>query len=389
MILTVTPNPTIDRVVFVRDFAMQDVVRAEREVVAPSGKGIDVALVLQEMGAATHAIALNAGRHGALLAALLEEHSLPIDWITAQGETRMATLLTDVAVGRQSTILAHTLRAGPNHLTQMLERIDAHTGNAHSDKQLRDRQRDEPVWGLVSAGSLPPGLPEDSHAQIIARAGQQGLVTLLDASGPGLLAGVAARPHILKVNAAEFAALIRTRPAASGEEGTHAFGQNGVGQYGVGQSGASHAHMPDPDSLDPMPDEMPDQMPGGVSLESFNGYDSILRLAEQISPHLGTLAREAIVVTLGRSGILAVTETGIYHAPGLAVPALSPAGAGDAVSAGLMWARSRGEDWLTALIWASALAASVVQHAGTGECDREQVLALAEDATVVELDAAP
>ena len=95
---------------------MQDVVRAEREVVSPSGKGIDVALILHELGAKTLAISLNAGLSGAMLAALLAERGLPCHLIPAQGRTRIAALITDQAQKRQSTILAPTLTAGPQHL---------------------------------------------------------------------------------------------------------------------------------------------------------------------------------------------------------------------------------------------------------------------------------
>ena len=49
MILTLTPNPTIDRVVFVRNFRLGAIVRGEREVVTPSGKGVDASLVLHEL----------------------------------------------------------------------------------------------------------------------------------------------------------------------------------------------------------------------------------------------------------------------------------------------------------------------------------------------------
>jgi fructose-1-phosphate kinase PfkB-like protein len=116
MILTVTANPTIDRVLFVRDFAMQDVVRAEREVVSPSGKGIDVSMILHELGAATLAITLNAGLSGDMLAELLAQRGIPCHFIPAEGETRVASLITDLANGRQSTILAPTLTAGPQPL---------------------------------------------------------------------------------------------------------------------------------------------------------------------------------------------------------------------------------------------------------------------------------
>ena len=103
MILTVTPNPTIDRVLFVRDFQMQDLVRAEGEFVSPSGKGIDVSIVLHGFGTGTLAIGLSSGLSGEMLAALLDERQLPYLMIPAHGYTRVAVLITDMTAARQST----------------------------------------------------------------------------------------------------------------------------------------------------------------------------------------------------------------------------------------------------------------------------------------------
>ncbi len=116
MILTVTPNPTIDRVLFVRDFAMQDMVRAEGETIAPSGKGIDVLGAAARAGVETLALGLSAGLSGDMLAALMDEIGAPYEFIPANGYTRVAALITDKAQGRQSTIVAHTLTAEPAHL---------------------------------------------------------------------------------------------------------------------------------------------------------------------------------------------------------------------------------------------------------------------------------
>src|SRR5690606_37498699 len=116
--------------------------RAEREVVSPSGKGIDVSLILHELGAETLAISLNAGLNGEMLAALLAARGLRTHFIPAQGETRIAALITDVAQGRQSTILAPTLRAGATQLEALAAALADHAPAA---------------WGVVCAGSLPPG----------------------------------------------------------------------------------------------------------------------------------------------------------------------------------------------------------------------------------------
>jgi 1-phosphofructokinase family hexose kinase len=313
MILTVTANPTIDRVLFVRDFAMQDVVRAAREVVSPSGKGIDVSIILHVLGAPTVAVALNAGLTGDMLAALLAAQGVPCDFVPAGGHTRVAALIMDQATGRQSTILAATLTAGPEHLDALAARVAAHAPQS---------------WGLVCAGSLPPGLPVTAFAELLALGRAHGLVTLLDSSGAGLRHGLAGRPGILKVNARELAEVA----AVQGHE------------------------------LPALPEQ-----PHRASLAPFAAF---------LRGQIGAWAGEAVVVTLGKAGALAVTAEGAHYAPALQVPLVSPAGAGDAVSAGLMLARRRGQTWADALRLGVAAAGAVVMNEGTAVCTADQVAAL-------------
>jgi 1-phosphofructokinase family hexose kinase len=307
MILTVTANPTIDRVLFVRDFAMQDVVRAEREVVSPSGKGIDVAMILHEMGAKTLAISLNAGLSGAMLAALLERRGVACHFIEARGETRTAALITDLAHGRQSTILAPTLTAGPPQLQSMIDAVAAHAPNS---------------WGLVCAGSLPPGLPTNAWAQLLHTGHDQGLVTLLDSSGIGLQQGIAGLPDILKINGRELAELAR--------------------DY-------------------------------GEVVPPWSAPDQYAALATWLRDHLGKWARSALIITLGAAGALAVTTEEMAYVPAPTVPLVSAAGAGDAVAAGVMVARRHGQGWTDALSLGVAAAAAVVQNEGTAVCTAQQI----------------
>jgi 1-phosphofructokinase len=192
VILTLTPNPTIDRAVYVRDFRFGAVVRAEREVVTPSGKGVDASLVIHELGGETVVLGLSAGINGRLHGELLDVWGIPHDMVPAGGETRMSTVLIDLGLGEQSTISAPTLQATPEHLALLLQAVDRHADRA---------------WGLICGGSLPAGLEVDSYAHLVRRARERGLVVLLDTSGEALRAGVAACPDILKVNRQEMLVL--------------------------------------------------------------------------------------------------------------------------------------------------------------------------------------
>ncbi len=305
MILTVTPNPTIDRVLFVRDFAMQDMVRAEaRQCAERQGHR---RLGAAAFGVETLALGLSAGLSGDMLAALMDEIGAPYEFIPANGYTRVAALITDKAQGRQSTIVAHTLTAEPAHLDRLLARAEAKLPSC---------------WGLVCAGSLPPGMPLDAYPRLLALGKAHGVVTLLDSSGESLRNSVAALPDILKINLSELAAL-----------------------------------APDAAAL------------WRHKAEQAEIVVDAGRLADALAPH--RRFGQALIITLGKQGR--------WRSPRIAAgrPALtrlvSPAGAGDAMSAGLMMARFQGKDYRQRCVGARAMAAAVVGNPGTCECYPHQV----------------
>jgi fructose-1-phosphate kinase PfkB-like protein len=221
-------------------------------------------------------------------------------------------VLVDLAVGEQSTILAPTLTATPEHLPQLIALLDRYAGRA---------------WGVIFGGSLPPGLSPDGYVCLLRHARQRGMVTLLDSSGESLRRGVAGRPHVLKINLHELGML---DPQLAGEMGD---------------------------------------------------AEDVAALAGRLAGRLGEWASDALIVTLGERGTLALTLEGWYHTQPPPVPVVNTAGAGDALNGGVMLARSRGADWREALVLGTAAAASVVMNDGTAICRREQVEALLPQVT--------
>jgi 1-phosphofructokinase family hexose kinase len=273
---------------------------------------VSSSLVLHELGGRTRALGLQAGPTGALHTALLDDRGVPHEFVRAGGDTRMAVVLVDMSIGQQSTITAPTLQAEPTHLAQLLELVERYAGDA---------------WGLISGGSLPAGLPTDSHAQVLRRARQLGLRTLLDASAQALVQGIPGQAHILKIN-----------------------------HHELGMLDA----------------EFGDQVAPG---------DARPRLERR----LGEWASDAVIVTLGERGAIAVTQVGAYWARPPRVPMVNTAGAGDALGAGVMLALSQGNDWPSALRLGTAAAASVVMNEGTAICQRAQVEALLAEVRISEL----
>jgi tagatose 6-phosphate kinase len=137
---------------------------------------------------------------------------------------------------------------------------------------------------VVLSGSLPPGLPVNAYAVLIAMAEAAGVPTLLDSSGAALQHGIAAGPHIVKPNLDELAALTAG--------GTHDSGRLGTRQCAQTSTIMSAA---------------------------------IIREA----------GARSVVVSLGPDGLLALTSDGCWQARSAAVLAGNATGAGDSVVAAL------------------------------------------------------
>ena len=169
---------------------------------------------------------------------------------------------------------------------------------------------------VMLSGSLPPGLPASTYAGLITMAAEAGVPALLDTLGDALRLGVAARSAIVKPNLAELQAL---------------------------------AGRPLPDAC----------------------------AVAAAAADLRTLGTDAVVVTLGSEGLLAVTGEGSWHARPEPVIG-NPTGAGDAAAAALADGLVAGTPWADRVRHAAALGAATVAAQVAGEyapADYERALA--------------
>jgi len=166
---------------------------------------------------------------------------------------------------------------------------------------------------LVLAGSLPKGVSSDLYAQLIHRAHAHGVPVILDAvAGRHLLE---TQPTWIKPNREELEVLV----------------------------GASVRTMHD-------------ALAGAQALNAQFGVN--------------------VLASLDAQGAIAVTRDGAWRAEPLAVPVVSPAGAGDAMVAGLAASLVRGDPIEEGLRLGTAAAAATVMQRGTAQCDRADVLRL-------------
>ncbi len=185
MIATVTLNPSIDQHLLVRGLVKDDANRAHRIFRYPGGKGANVSKVAHELGAPTCAYALVGGFTGAYWKHLMQGLDIRYRAFPVKGDTRINTILTDLADGTQTRVSA----PGPS--------VPAARTRAFLRVLLKVRPRPF-LW--VLGGSLPQGMPASTCRMFIEALQAAGTPCILDADGDALREGVRARPFLVKPN---------------------------------------------------------------------------------------------------------------------------------------------------------------------------------------------
>ena len=195
MIITLTPNPSIDRTVGFRELHRGSVNRASSSRIDPGGKGVNVSRALTAQGASTVAVLPEGGPEGRLMAALLDDAGVARRGVPIRESVRLN--ITAVEPDGTTTKLNEP---GPHldegEIRALLAAVGSAVGAAEG-----------PVW-VVGCGSLPPGAPVDLLARLVGSAREAGARVAVDTSGDPLRPAVDARPDLIKPNRVELEELV-------------------------------------------------------------------------------------------------------------------------------------------------------------------------------------
>ncbi|MFG3660198.1 1-phosphofructokinase [Streptomyces sp. NPDC047706] len=198
MILTVTPNPSLDRTYEVPALARGEVVRATGERMDPGGKGVNVSRAVAASGRRTVAVLPLGGAPGALVAELLDAQGIEVAPVPVAGATR-----SNIALAEADGVLTKINAPGPKLSAEERELL-------FDTVRARSRGAD---W-IACCGSLPRGLAPSWYAELVARAHAGGALIALDTSGCALLEALRERPDVVKPNAEELSEAVG-RPLAT------------------------------------------------------------------------------------------------------------------------------------------------------------------------------
>ena len=194
MILCVTPNPAIDRVMVVPGLRLGKVHRIPGSLVMASGKGLNVARAIRILGGSALSAGFLGGHDGRLLAGLAEQEGLPGSWTPIEGQTRTCTILVDPEKGEATVIN----EAGPAVSAAEWARLQAdvleHAAQASGLSQTSC---------VCFSGSLPMGDSPAAFAALLRALVAARRQVWVDSSAEGLQAALSAGPVGVKVNGLE------------------------------------------------------------------------------------------------------------------------------------------------------------------------------------------
>ncbi|MBQ6823656.1 MAG: 1-phosphofructokinase [Clostridia bacterium] len=190
MIYTVTFNPALDYVIHLNKLELGETNRCYGEELYFGGKGVNVSLVLRELGKENTALGFVAGFTGAALEENLRNQGINAEFIhLKKGLTRINVKMK---AEQETEINAQGPAIDEEALAALFAKLDTLT---EGDT-------------LVLAGSIPASLPADIYEKIMARLQGKGIRFVVDATGKLLMNVLKYNPFLIKPNHRELEELV-------------------------------------------------------------------------------------------------------------------------------------------------------------------------------------
>ncbi len=197
MIFTVTFNPSLDYIVRVDEMRLGTINRTNYEQLLPGGKGINVSIVLGNLGHPSRALGFSAGVTGVALEKLLADAGVDADLVhVKEGFTRINAKVKAV---EETELNGQGPRIAPEDVDALFSKLDV-LGQDDT---------------LVISGSVPNTLPSDMYEQVMERLAGRGVRIIVDAERDLLTRVLPYRPFLVKPNNHElgdiFGVTLKTR----------------------------------------------------------------------------------------------------------------------------------------------------------------------------------
>ena len=202
MILTITPNTSIDKAYQLSEPLIDGTVMRVRQCInVAGGKGLNASRAIATCGENVIATGFCGGNNGKLLRELLLEDGISECFVHVEGETRCCVNVLEPD-GRSTEFL----EPGSPVSSDDVERLSSKVNELLSTADV-----------ATINGSVPAGFGSDSYAALVRSIRDTGTPVIVDASGELLARGIEERPTMVKPNTDEIGQLLG-RTVSSTEE---------------------------------------------------------------------------------------------------------------------------------------------------------------------------
>lgn len=189
MIYTVTLNPSLDYFVTVENFVLGKTNRTASEQMIPGGKGLNVSMVLKNLGMESTALGFVAGFVGREIVSSMNTMDIESKWIMLEeGNSRINVKIKNI---EGTEINGKGPEVPKAKLEQMMDIVKAMKAGDY----------------LVLAGSIPSSMPDSIYKDMMASVVDKGVEVIVDATGELLMQVLAYKPFLIKPNNHELGAL--------------------------------------------------------------------------------------------------------------------------------------------------------------------------------------
>lgn len=182
MIYTVTFNPSLDYIVSVEEFKLGLTNRTSSELILPGGKGLNVSMVLGNLGIENTALGFTAGFTGKEIIRRVEEMGVKSDFIQIPNGISRINLKLKSIDGTE--INGCGPKIGDEAVEKLLEKLEV-----LSEGDV-----------LVLAGSIPSSMPDDIYRKIMAELDGRRVMIVVDATRDLLVNVLEYHPFLVKPN---------------------------------------------------------------------------------------------------------------------------------------------------------------------------------------------
>lgn len=197
MLLTVTLNPSVDKLYLLDRNSINTVMRVREVRNTAGGKGMNVSRVAGQLGERVTAMGFVGGYIGQYFESLITQSGIKRAFTPIAAEMRNCINCWDLSSGQSTEYLETGALVTQGEAAQFIEDFSMYLPEADV---------------VAISGSMPRGVPEDFYSTLVRMCHNAGKPILLDTSGSSLRSALPSKPTFVKPNMDEIISLLSFTP---------------------------------------------------------------------------------------------------------------------------------------------------------------------------------